>query len=176
MRKLTLLLIAAAMLLAALPVSAEEVWVGPPLTFTRPPNVDGYNQANWDIIVEGVVGITRMTGGGSIWNGYTDPLDTFTPCSGPYPGDTEWAVGDISDYATLSYCPFLAGCYAACFPFYFFNPSPPSVLHIISQDIYIPIQFNYWECCGTGGFEYVRGTPPITPTEDSTFSTIKAMY
>ncbi len=172
MRKLIIL---ALVLSFASIAAAETVWSGPLMTFTRDPYVDGTDPANMDQITD-AVWITRMTGGGSIWNAVVDPLDTFTPCSGPYPTDTEWAIGDIADYASLYYTPFLQDGWADCYPFYFLNPSPWGVLHLISEDIYIPIKFNYWESGGTGGFQYERGTPGPTAAEGSTWSVVKSLY
>ena len=174
--KLTLLLLAAVTLIVHVaPVAAQEIWTGDPIVFTRAEGVDGTDPANMDQITE-AVWITRMTGGGSIWNAVTDPLDVFTPCDGPYPSDTEWAIGDIADYAALTYCPFLADCYCACYPFYFLNDNPPGVLHLISEDIYIPIQFQYWTSGGTGGFQYTRGTQGGVPVSASVWSAVKALY
>lgn len=177
MRQLISLVLAVGLIvsLAPAPVAAEEIWDGPMMTFTRADNVDGTLPENQDQIT-GAVWIARLTGGGSIWNALFDPMANFTPCDGPYPSDTEWAFGDIADYQTLNYGPFLSETFAACFPCYNLNPSLPGVLHLISEDIYIPIQFNSWTCGGPGGFSYDRGTPGTVGTENSSLSSVKALY
>jgi len=37
------------------------------------------------------------------------------------------------------------------------------VLHLISEDIYLDITFTSWGSHGTGGFSYIRSTPPNAP-------------
>ena len=85
-----------------MPASALELWTGPPIEFVRPENVDGWDPANMDQITDNVW-ITRLTGGGSVWNYILDSevMENFTPCSGPYPSDTEWAYGDIAVVRTV---------------------------------------------------------------------------
>ena len=38
-----------------------------------------------------------------------------------------------------------------------------AVLHLISEDIYMDIKFTSWGSHGTGGFSYIRSTPPNIP-------------
>ena len=53
----------------------------------------------------------------------------------------------------------------------------PSVVHLISDDIYIPIQFTQWTGGGGGGgFSYMRGTFDPSPVASSTWGSIKALY
>ena len=175
MRNMILLVLALGMIAQVAP--AEEVWTGPSIVFTRAENVDGWDPANMDQITDNVW-ITRLTGGGSIWNYVQDQavMENFTPCSGPYPTDTEWAFGDIADYDTLDYGPFLSAAFADCWPFNMLNPSLPGVLHLISEDIYIPIQFTYWSSGGTGGFQYTRGTREGVAADGSSWSSVKALF
>jgi len=169
-----LILLSLAIVVVAAPAMAEQVWNGPSILFSRADYVDGTLAANQDQITPNVW-ITRMTGGGSLWNSKTDVLATHTDCLGPAPGDTEWAFGSIANYASLTYGPFLSGTFANCGPPYLILNNP-GVVHLISEDIYIPITFVTWQPGGTGGFSYTRGTPAVVPTEQTTWGGIKALY
>ncbi|MEI6149325.1 MAG: immunoglobulin-like domain-containing protein, partial [bacterium] len=74
------------------------------------------------------------------------------------PSDTEWAYGDIADFSELTYMTW--------HEWSRLNGDTPSilggdaVLHLISEDIYIPVKFTSWtsgEGVGGGGFSYERG-------------------
>ena len=72
------------------------------------------------------------------------------------PVGTEWAYGELGNYASLNYQTWVA----------WNGKSPPSmvgqdaVLHIIPDDIYLAIEFTSWNI-GSGGFSYSRSTPPV---------------
>jgi hypothetical protein len=74
------------------------------------------------------------------------------------PADTEWAFGTPTNYITLHYTNWLT----------WLNGASPStlvgkqvMLHLISEDIYISLQFTVWGSGGTGGFAYERSTAPL---------------
>ena len=72
------------------------------------------------------------------------------------PVGTEWAYGELSNYASLNYQTWVA----------WNGQHPPSmvgqdaVLHLIPEDTYLAIQFTSWNS-GSGGFSYSRSTPSI---------------
>jgi hypothetical protein len=72
------------------------------------------------------------------------------------PSNTEWAYGVLSNYVSLSYTNWLA----------WLNGQSPTnlvgkhtVLHLISDNIYLSVQFTNWVPGGSGGFAYQRSTP-----------------
>jgi hypothetical protein len=162
------------LLLHAGALHAEEVWTGDSLTFTKENWADWTGAENQDVISPSIQ-ITRGDGRGLI-NAAVDLLFTGTEPTG-----TEWAVGDISDYATLSYSTWLE---------HFPGPGPlsavgvPVVLHLIAEDIYIPLTVTWWQrgsepASGEplgGGFTYVRGTRPETPITQTSWSVVKSLY
>jgi hypothetical protein len=77
------------------------------------------------------------------------------------PADTEWAFGSLSSFASLSYKSLesmrngnLAGVIL----------NKPMVMHIISEDIYMFVEFRAWGQHGAGGFSYTRSTPAVAAT------------
>ena len=109
------------------------------------------------------VAFTRGSSGGGLYNAVTESSAT----SGISPQDTEWAIGSLDSYDTLTYgpCPLEAG------------NRPPSyiqttfVVHLISDDIYLSLTLTDWGATGGSGdhtFAYTRTTPgavaPPTPT------------
>lgn len=74
------------------------------------------------------------------------------------PTNTEWAFGTLINSASLHYTNWLA---------WLNGQSPttlvgkPAVLHLISDNIYVCLNFTLWVAQGTGGFAYQRPTPPL---------------
>jgi hypothetical protein len=141
---------AAAVMLAGA-AHATEVWTGLDYTFTKAPFADWTMPANQDQIT-GNVWITRANTQG-LFNiaqegGYTHFLS---------PVDTEWAYGDAANYQNLTFADWES----------WNNANPPSmvgqdaVVHLISDDIYIDIEFTQWSIGGGGGggFAYMRAVP-----------------
>lgn len=142
---------------AALPANADPtVWTGPTINFVH----DDAGGAE-DAIIPGAVVITRGSSGG-LYNAATES----SASAGFSPADTEWAMGDLSDYNTLSYspCPLEA------------HNSPAGyigtafVVHLINEDIYLSLTLSAWGGQGGSGpfnFSYTRSTAPAalpTPT------------
>jgi hypothetical protein len=150
---------------------AQEIWTGPPVNFTKAGFADWTLPANQDRITDNVW-ITRQDNR-AIFNIKVETEYSWTNRDSPL--DTEWAVGDIADWATLTYQPL-----------YLYANSKvgdnilnlgPSVVHLITDDIYIPIEFTDWSGSGDGGpFSYTRGTRDPSPVEATTWSAIKALY
>ena len=109
------------------------------------------------------VAFTRGSSGGGLYNAVKESGAT----SGISPQDTEWAIGSLDSYNTLTYgpCPLEAG------------NRPPNyiqttiVVHLISDDIYLSLTLTDWGAGGGSGdhtFSYTRTTAgavaPPTPT------------
>ena len=128
---------------------ASTVWNGPLITYNQP-TPDPTQVSNQDRITP-VVWLTRAMSKG-LFNAYSESSATaFSPA------DTEWAFGTLSACASLQYTNWLA----------WLNGQSPTtlvgkqaVLHLISEDIYISIEFTFWASGNTGGFAYVRSTSP----------------
>ena len=140
-----------------LAMQAATIWNGPLITFTQAapyPNPPG----DRDQLTPNV-SLTRATTAG-LFNGVTE--SSFT--KGFSPADTEWAVGSLSDYATLTYSDWTtAGGGNPVFNL----PGQQLVLHLISDNIYLSVQFTSLGGHGAGGFSYIRSTPPaadVPPT------------
>lgn len=144
--------------LAALPapfsVRAATVWNGPLTNFTQtvpyenPPGDRDQLTANVALTRATPVGSTQT---GGIFNAVTE--SAFTKFTSP--ADTEWAVGALADYATLTYTDWAS-----------VNGGGPVhnlvgqqlVVHLISDDIYLSLQFT--NLPSGPGFSYIRSTPP----------------
>lgn len=131
---------------------AAVVWTGPLITYNQP-SPDPTQAANQDRITPDVW-LTRAASKG-LFNAFSETNATaFSPTN------TEWAFGVLADYASLHYTNWLA---------WLNGQSPtnlvgqPVVVHLFSDDIYISIQFTLWVPAGSGGFAYLRSTPP-SPT------------
>lgn len=126
---------------------AQTVWTGPETTFTKPDGADWNLPENQDRITDNVWITRKYTAG--IYNIAVEGL--YGPDS---PADTEWAFGQASDYANLTFAPWVEW-NVMCPPCVV---GQDAVVHLISDDIYIDIRFTDWSCCGQGGFSYVRST------------------
>jgi hypothetical protein len=139
-----------ALLVFAAPLShASTLWDGPVITYSQPTS-DPTQVSNQDHITP-VVWLTRAASKGLL-NAYSE-----TNAGTLSPADTEWAFGTVTNYASLHYTNWLA----------WLNGASPTTLvgkqtmvHLISEDIYIPVQFTFWAAGGGGGFAYQRSTPP----------------
>lgn len=152
-------------LLASLSMSSlyagPVVWLGPDITFTKVDYADSTLAANQDRIT-GTVWLTRQNTKG-LFNIAQET--TYTETLYDSPKDTEWAYGDIGDWATLTYGSWVD----------MSSANPPdmvgqdAVLHLITDDIYLHINFTSWTNGGPdegqsrgGGFSYDRSTPGTT--------------
>jgi hypothetical protein len=144
--------VVAALTIAALTAhqaSATEIWNGPLMTFTNLAGSDPNQPSSQDRITLDVWltrGPTRGLYNAALESGY----------SSLSPVGTEWAYGELPDYAALTYQTWVV----------WNGKQPPTmvgrdaVLHIIPDDIYLAIQFTSWNI-GSGGFSYSRSTPPV---------------
>jgi len=157
-------------LVAPASMNAATIWNGPLISFTQaaaypaPPG-------DRDQLTPGV-SLTRAATAG-LFNGVTETFYS-KPAS---PAGTEWAVGALADYATLSYTTWEA---AGGGNPVLNLPGQQLVLHLISEDIYLSVQFTSLGGHGLGGFAYDRSTPPAannpptvaltSPTNGAAFS------
>lgn len=130
---------------------AATIWNGPTITFTQaspyPTPPDDRDQLTTN------VSLTRALTSG-MFNGVTET--SYTHDSSP--ADTEWAVGSLSNYATLTYASWeITG---GGFPVNNL-PGQQLVVHLISDDIYLALKFTALGGHGVGGFSYIRSTPVV---------------
>jgi hypothetical protein len=138
-----------ALTLGAAPLSrAATVWTGPLMTYNQR-SPDPTQATNQDRITPDVW-LTRAASKG-LFNAFSE-----TNATALSPTNTEWAFGTLDNYASLHYTNWLA----------WLNGQSPTtlvgqsaVVHLISDDIYISIQFTLWVPMGSGGFAYQRSTP-----------------
>jgi hypothetical protein len=149
---LALAVLFAFLCIAATRVSAQgTVWNGPMITFTEPAGDNGTLPSDQDRITSDVW-LTRNTTMGlfnvALENSYSHYLS---------PTNTEWAYGALANYTNLTYASWEA----------WNGMNPPSmlnqraVLHLISDNIYIGIEFMSWGERGVGGFSYERTTTSV---------------
>lgn len=130
-------------------VSGSTIWNGPTITYTQP-GTDATQPANQDRLTDNVW-LTRNDTHG-LFNAAQETFYTsfFSP------KDTEWAYGELTNYASLMYNNWQT----------WNGSSPPSmvgqdaVVHLISDDIYLSIHFTLWSDHG-GPFAYIRSTPNV---------------
>jgi hypothetical protein len=135
--------------------AAAEVWTGPLTNFVMLGGTDWRQSTNQDRLTTNVRLTRAMTRGmfnAASESGYTSFFS---------PADTEWAYGQLTNHASLVY--------TDCEDWNGHNPpsmvGEAAVLHLISDDIYLSIQFTTWGG-SSGGFSYTRSTavtiPPVT--------------
>lgn len=155
----------AAIALSGEVVSAQMIWDGPPLTFSKPDGADPMLPAFQDVIVPGVE-LTRANTRGL----YNIAAENFF-LRGTSPIDTEWAWTFNNPALAESEIR------ASNFPALQFDEwttahaeqpldtlGRPAVLHLITRDIYIDLTMTAWTTGPGGGFAYVRSTPHVPPT------------
>src|SRR5262249_34540331 len=138
------------------------IWNGPLLTFTEPAGGSGSNPANQDRLTSNVW-LTRNPFLGLYNAAQESAYVKFTS-----PADTEWSYGTLDIYASLTYTTW-AGMSGM-------NPpsmvGQPAVVHLISDNIYLSIEFLSWGQRGAGGFSYIRSTAPVPEPSPSLLITL----
>ena len=135
--------------LTASPAGATEIWNGPPMTFINVQGSDPTQPSSQDRIALDVW-LTRGSTQGLYNAAVESSYNSLSPVG------TEWAYGELPDYASLNYQTWVA----------WNGQHPPSmvgqdaVLHIIPEDTYLSIRFTFWNE-HSGGFSYLRSTPPV---------------
>lgn len=126
-------------------LKAPIIWNSGSLTFTKtaPGQQDCITANNC---------LTRIT---VLYNSARETVSGNQGCTYVGPANTEWAIGNIANWNTLTY----RRLYSVN------NCSPPGmvgvpmVLHLISEDIYLQVTFNSWQSAGSN-FSYTRSTGP----------------
>lgn len=135
--------------LTALQASATEIWNGRLMIFTNLAGSDPTLPSSQDRITLDVW-LTRGPTHGLYNVAVESSYSSLSPVG------TEWAYGELANYASLNYQTWVA----------WNGQNPPSmvgqdaVLHVIPEDVYLGIQFTFWNI-GSGGFSYSRSTPPV---------------
>jgi hypothetical protein len=133
------------------------IWNGPTITFSKANYADYTLVQNQDVITS-TVKITRANEQG-LFNIATESSFVW----GSSPSNTEWAVGTLSNYASLTYKIWEQAV----------SYSPPSsvnktyVVHLINENIFLELKVLSWTAGASGGgFSYSRTTctPPSEPT------------
>ena len=138
-------------------VPAATIWNGPDIAFTQAapyPNPGDRDQLTPN------VALTRTTpaglGTGGMFNAVTETA--FTKLVSP--ADTAWAVGALSNYASLTYSDWTTT--GGGNPVINL-PGQQLVVHLISEDIYLSLMFT--NLPAGPGFSYIRSTPlNVAPT------------
>src|SRR4051794_4992021 len=138
-----------AVLSGSLSGRAATVWNGPLITYNQPAP-DPTQAANRDQLTPNVSLTRALTSG--MFNGVSESFYTHNVS----PAGTEWAVGELADYATLSYSSWEA---AGGGNPVINLPGQQLVLHLIADDIYLSLKFTYLGGHSAGGFTYDRSTP-----------------
>lgn len=157
-----------ALALAATSARAAVIWTtsAAEVTFSKIANADPTLAASQDRITPGVW-ITRGASSG-IYNARTETLFAATS-----PADTQWAVSGLNNNPTFSY-----GQGAANFANLTFATwtnayggggvlnsnitTHNAVVHLVSEDIYLDLQFTAFGGSGSGGaFTYHRAAAPV---------------
>lgn len=149
--------------LAALPVTAATVWDGPTVSFSKPGNADPTLGQNQDRVTD-LVFLTRGSRQG-LYNAAAE--SAFAGVNGNSPAGTEWAfeglggnpTGDAFSAQLFDNLEFdvwtasLGGERAVQGNILGRN----GVLHLLSEDVYIGIEFTEWSSASGGGaFSYDR--------------------
>ncbi len=154
------------MTLTAPLAQASTVWMGPATNYTQPAAFSTSVPA-----AEQLANVDQITADVWFTRGTDHPPFNAAP---PYnetsyngdtsPENTEWAFGDITDYASLTYDTWanaIGGMQGGDLSLSL--PNNPLVLHIKSDDIYVAVEFSSWTHQGAG-FTYTRSTSgAVTP-------------
>jgi hypothetical protein len=142
--------------------SAATLWTGPTTNFVNNAGSDSTLAANQDRLTPNVY-ITRGSSQG-IFNANSE--SSFTHFSSP--AGTEWADGTTATYSSLTYHDW--NTWAKLI-----HGGPRTtvgvnaVVHLISDDIYLDVQFTSWGGLG-GGFSWQHSTPAAASNAPPTVS------
>ena len=133
-----------------------SVWTGSSKIFTKGNNTNPTIESNQDRITD-KVWITRANNeGGQIYNTVSESASNKNIS----PSGTEWAEGEISNYASLNYKSFRSA-----------TGKPKNavgknyVVHLIEENIYLSLRFISWSGGKLGGFSYERSTNNTSTNE-----------
>ncbi|MDB6015748.1 MAG: hypothetical protein JWR19_237 [Pedosphaera sp.] len=151
------LLLAALTLLAATASWAQgTLWNGPLTIFTESAGANGTHPADQDRLTPAVWLTRDVTHG--LFNAAAETSYTHFVS----PADTEWSYGTLANYSSLTYTPWET--WNGSKPFTMVNQA--AVLHLVSENIYLTIEFTAWGG-NAGGFTYLRSTPTVPEPSSS---------
>ena len=130
------------------------------MTFSNAPGADWTQPANQDHLASDVW-LTRL-GTGNNLRGLFNAARENHYVSSLSPVGTEWALGSLANYATLTYADW-ATCFGGPGNLNSTIISTNAVLHLVNEDIYLSVRFTFFGSSGTGGFAYERSTPANVP-------------
>lgn len=146
----------------ATPASALQVWDADTILFAKPDFTNGNLPANQDLITANVT-LAR----GAIYSLFNAAQEgAYDTVGAMSPVDTEWAFAGLNgntaavsaaSYAGLNFDTFVNSLLGAVGSNVV---GRAGVLHLISDDIYIDIEFSQWGAGGVGGFAYARASGP----------------
>ncbi len=128
--------------------AGATVWNGAAITFSKAAGADPNEEANQDRITDNVW-ITRGNSGGQIYNAVTESGSNKDSS----PAGTLWAVGSLSQVASLNFQPFRAAVG---------NPrgvvGTNLVMYIPEDNVIMSIRITEWSQNRQGAFTYERST------------------
>ena len=147
-------------LLLFIEINSQTIWDGPPVTFIKADFTDWNLEENQDRITP-TVWLTRKDEQGQF------NIAQETGYSNGSPTDTEWGWGTTADISSITFYNWKGATNTN-------NPygdhenisDGPLVLHLITDDIYIDLQYNSWTSQGGGGFSYTRSSDPALSIND----------
>jgi len=160
-----------ACLLTPLAATSATIWNGPLTTFTQGSPFPG--PGDRDQLTPNVA-LTRGSASGGGTGGMFNAVTEASFNKFVSPADTEWAVGSLANYATLSYTDWTTA--GGGRPVQNL-PGQQLVVHLISDDIYLSLEFT--SLPSGPGFSYIRSTPPgadVPPTVAITSPTNGASF
>lgn len=131
------------------PLSQFNIWSGERQSFSKADEADPSLPENQDRVTENVW-ITRGNEGGQIYNAKVEVWSESVKATAP--ADTEWAVGSTADLSALTFSPFRD----AVEPKDIVGKN--LVMHLITDDVYVDVEFTLWSTEKKGGFAYERST------------------
>ena len=140
-----------ALLKALSATHAATIWNGPLIAYTQPAP-DPTQTTNQDRLTSRVC-LTRAAAAG-MFNAVTETSYTHNLS----PADTEWALGWLTNYASLSYASWetIGGGHPVLNLI-----GQPLVVHLITDDIFLSLEFTALGEASSTGFSYFRSTPAV---------------
>jgi len=147
--------------------NSQTIWDGPSVTITKADFSDWNLEENQDRITP-TVWLTRQDEQGQFNIAQESGYVSGSPV------DTEWGWGTTADIGSITFYNWRDATR---------NNNPygnhenitegPMVLHLITDDIYIDLQYNYWTSQGGGGFSYTRSSDPGLAINDFEVAKVK---
>ena len=153
-------------------LSAATIWDGPTVTFTEPDGADSTQPQNRDCLTATIC-LTREPLTGGLFNALLE----WGFNSAISPKDTEWAIGNLADYQTLTYQPWTQTMADPSINGVDNSVGKTFVAHLITDDIYLQVTMLSWTPmvsidsvqtqATSAGFSWERTTAAVIPTEDA---------